>query len=178
MKAFIVGVAICILLVIFLFFIQCYHELKLQQINLKYCTDECSSTAALYYDEVLEKNSLEGLKIFNENEGIKGVESIIDSYLNVNKDLNFVDNKIFKGSVHYSVYFFNGNGKCNVYQDGIKESSFSFTFPYLYKDKFLGYYKCISEPNVIVTINIGKYYSSIFTTNYDVIMSSGYEYVH
>lgn len=177
MKGFIVGVALSILLIIFLFFIQCYYELKIQEVNLKYCADECSSTAVLYYDVVLEKNSLEGLKIFKENEGIIGVESIIDSYLNVNKDLNFVNGKIFKDRLHYSVYFFNGNGKCDVYQDGTKDKSFNFTFPYLYKDNLLEYYKCISEPNVIVTINIGKYYSQFFTTNYNIIMSSGYEYV-
>lgn len=178
MKAFIVGVAICILLVMFLLFIQCYHELKIQQINLKYCTDECSSTAVLYYYDNYESNHLDGKKIFKEHEGLKGIKATINCYLNVNNDLNFVDNKIFKDKVHYKVYFFNGNGECNVYQDGIRERSFNFVFPYLYKDELLKYYKCISEPNVVVTIDIGKYYSNFFTTEYDIIMSSGYEYVN
>lgn len=174
MKPLLAGIAIIIILLFMLVFQIDNYNCRLQTDFLKYCADEASNSASLMYDEI-EYNR--GNKIFTEEEGIKSIEKIIKYYLKTDDNLVPLSNSYWKDKITYTAYFFDDDLECRVYKDGIYDSSFNFTYPYLYTDEDLNYNKSIGTANVIVTINAGRgTYSLIFLNDPIIVRSSGYEY--
>lgn len=158
MKAFISGLAIIILLIFILIYQSDTYYYRLECQNLKYCCEEASNTATLYYN--LDKNDK---KIFDEQEGIRAIEKTIQNYI---KDKN----------ADYIAYFFDDDLQCSVYKNGTKTEEFTFTYPYLYTDSQMLYKKTVASPTIIVTINAGKFKYRIDVIEPILIRSSGYEY--
>ena len=174
MKPLISGIAIIIIVLIMLVFQIDNYNYRLQSNFLKNCVDEASNSAMLFYDENEFKD---GKKIFDEVDGIKSIEHVIQSYLKA--DISLVPKKesYWTDKISYTVYFFNDNLTCNIYENGIKTNKFDFTYPYLYTDEELNYKKSVGKATIIVTINAGKVrYRLSFSEKPSCIRSSGYEY--
>ncbi len=174
MKPLIVGIALIIVILIMLVFQIDNYDYRLQSNFLKFCADEASNSASLFYYENEFKN---GLKIFNEADGIKSIEHVIQNYLKTDNGLTPLRESYWSDKITYTAYFFNDNLSCSVYKNGVKTDSFNFTYPYLYTDKELNYKKSVGKASVIVTINAGKInYRLSFIAKPICIRSSGYEY--
>ena len=174
MKPLLVGVALIIIIMIMLVFQVDNYNYRLESIFLKYCSDEASNSASLFYDE---SNYKDGYKVFNEKEGIKSIENVIKNYLKTDNLLIPLKNSYWSDKIQYTVYFFNDNLTCNIYKNGIWSKTFNFSYPYMYVDEELKYNKSISKACVIVTINAGKTrYRLSFLEKPVCIRSSGYEY--
>lgn len=180
MKPFIVGVALIILLLFTLIFEIDYYDYRIESQNLKYCADEASASAALFYESYNYNNEIEfegGYKVYNESDGIKAIEKVIQVYLATDYSLNPKHNSYWTSPISYNAYFFDDDLVCSVYKNGIKKSEFRFSYPYLFEDELLGYNKSVSKPSIIVTINAGvNSFRLDFLNSRDVIRSSAYEY--
>lgn len=175
MKPLITGIAILIILLMILTFQIDNYEMRLEQDYLKYCCDEASASASLFYDEKEFKSS--GEKIYIESEGLKAIERIIETWLKTDSLLNPKSESYYTENIKYTAYFFNDNGICNVYKNRVKKSTFCFTYPYLFTDELMIYNKTIGDACIIVTIDAGisKYHLK-FLQGSNMIRSSGYEY--
>ncbi len=174
MKPLLVGVALIIILLIMIVFQVDNYNYRLESNFLKYCADEASNSASLFYDEIDYSN---GKKIYNEVEGLKVIEYVIENYLKTDATLVPLRSSYWKDKIQYTAYFFDDDLLCSVYKNGIKVNSFSFSYPYLYTDEDLNYKKSIGKSCVIVTINAGKTkYRLNFIAKPFCIRSSGYEY--
>lgn len=135
----------------------------LKQEQLKHVADDCSAAAMLYYSE---DEFGGGYKVFNKTEGNNAVE-----YL--------VENNLSNTPEEYFTYYFDGNGTVTVYKgrDKITENK-GIIYPYLFEEKLTGYKSMVTEPRVIVTINMGMFdYRLTFMDDQRLIRTSGYEYV-
>lgn len=174
MKPLIAGISLIIIILIMLVFQADNYNYRLQSNFLKFCADEASNSASLFYDEDKFRS---GQKIFNEEEGIKSIENVIKNYLKTDNTLSPLKESYWTDNISYTAYFFNDNLLCSVYENGIKTDSFNFTYPYLYDDIQLHYKKSVAKASVIVTINAGKVrYRLNFSSKPICIRSSGYEY--
>lgn len=174
MKPLIVGIALIIIILIMLVFQIDNYNYRLQSNFLKFCADEASNSASLFYDENNFKN---GIKIYNEVDGIKSIEHVIQNYLKTDNGLSPLKESYWTDKISYTAYFFNDNLTCNVYKNGIKTETLNFVYPFTYTDSELHYKKTFSKATVIVTINAGKInYRLSFTSKPICIRSSGYEY--
>ncbi|QSX04913.1 hypothetical protein JYG23_09435 [Sedimentibacter sp. zth1] len=180
MKPFIVGLALCILLLFLIVFQTDNYNCRLESQNLKYCADEASASASLFFDNISVENANDftsGYKIFDEKEGIIAIERVIQVYLKTDSSLLPTLKSYWEDKINYTVYFFDDDLICNVYTNGIKTDSFMFNYPFLYTDELLYYNKTIAKPIVIVTINAGKSrYRLNFISQITIVRSSGYEY--
>ncbi|QSX05475.1 hypothetical protein JYG23_12430 [Sedimentibacter sp. zth1] len=174
MKAFIVGIALIILMTLMLVFQSDNYNCRLETENLKYCCEEASDSASLCYTEIHDKK---GYKIYDEQEGIRVIERTIKNYLKTNENLEPIPKSYWTEKINYTAYFFDDDKTCSIYRNGAKIKESVFNYPFLFTDEELQYKKSISSPNVIVTINAGKSkYRLSFIKPKDIIRSSGYEY--
>lgn len=188
MKPFIVGLAIIIFFLFLLVFWQDHLNYRIDRQVLKYCAEEASSSAMLYFRPD-EFNT--GIKVFDENEGKKAIEQVIRYWLKLG-DYEFDG----IGKVSYTAYFFDdytdSSGKLyyRVIKDGqliggdyfkYKSSMSDGVVEHQFDDgngKFK-YKKYISHPTVVVTINTGRGYfrsSFILGEEPELVRSAAYEY--
>lgn len=174
MKPLISGIAIILIILIMVVFQIDNYNCRLQSSFLKYCADEASNSASLFYDEFEFSN---GQKIFKDKEGIKAIENVIKNYLKTDNDLFPLSQSYWSEKISYTAYFFNDDLSCIVYKDGVKINTFNFEYPYLYTDTKLNYKKTVGQASVIVTIDAGKgRYRLNLSSKPKCIRSSGYEY--
>ncbi|MPN58757.1 hypothetical protein SDC9_206470 [bioreactor metagenome] len=117
----------------------------------------------LYYEE---DSFGGGYKVFNKTAGNDAVEYLIGKNLSDSPE-------------EYFTYYFDGDGTVTVYKgrDKIAEDK-GITYPYLFEEKLTGYKSMVTEPRVIVTINMGLFdYRLTFMKDQRLIRTSGYEYV-
>lgn len=113
----------------------------LLQEQLKHTADDCSAAAMLYYDEGFFS---EGCKVFNKTEGNHAVEYLIK-------------NNLWTQPEAYYTYYFDGNGKMAAYKGRqlLREEG-GISYPYLFREGLTGYESLVTEPRVIVTIDMGN----------------------
>lgn len=135
----------------------------LKQEQLKHVADDCSAAAMLYYSE---DEFGGGYKVFNKTAGNDAVEYLVGNNLS---DL----------PEEYFTYYFDGDGTITVYKGRNKiAENMGITYPYLFEEELTGYKSMITEPRVIVTINMGRFdYRLTFMDEQRLIRTSGYEYV-
>lgn len=173
MKILIVTMAILMIFSMFMVF-QLDNNLYIRELeNLKYVTDEASSTALQFYDEVQFSH---GYKYFNKAEGNKAIYYLITENLNLNSDLT--PNKYWQDTIEYYVYYIDDSSTMTTYKDGLLQSQVPITFNYMFTEPLTGYKKLITEPTVIVTINAGRpKFRLPFITMSDAVRTSAYEYL-
>ncbi len=175
MKALIVGLAIAILYSIFLVFQMDNNLYLLKLEELKTVSNECSATAALFYDVNEFK---EGRKIFNQEEGNKAIKYLISNNLKLNENMN--PTLYWSDRIEYYVYYFDDSGFMSAYHNELHIKTEPFSYGNIYTDSIEGYKKVITEPIVIVTISAGKpQYRLTFLDLKEIhgVRSSAYEYV-
>ncbi|WP_312648908.1 hypothetical protein [Aminipila sp.] len=135
----------------------------LQQEQLKHICDDCSAAAMLYYDE---DSFAKGDKVFNKTAGNDAIEYLIQN--------DFKDQP-----KEYLTYYFEGDGTMTRYNGSqLVGEEKGIEYPYTFEEKLTGYKSLVSEPRVIVTIDMGDYdYRLTFMRDQRLIRTSGYEYV-
>lgn len=142
--------------------------------HLKYVADECSASAALYYDNI---QFSEGMKAYNQAEGNKAILSILKRNLYLYDNLT-PKKRFFSETVKYYTYYFDDSGYLTSYSNGGLQNKTSFTFPYLFTEPLTGYKKLITEPIVIITVDEGKpKFRLLFLNINNTIRTSAYEYL-
>ncbi|MGD9677610.1 MAG: hypothetical protein AB7V16_04460 [Vulcanibacillus sp.] len=138
MKAFIIGIALFFVFMIFTIYQYDYNFHQEQVYNLKFVAEEVAAGAAQY---ILIEDFTEGKLIFNQSESIKAVEYILQKNLKLNSNLFPESNSYWQEQINYEIKFFDDSNTA---------------YPYLYEDvnKFITL--TITDPTVVITINAGK----------------------
>lgn len=160
MKPLIICVAMTILLLFFSIYQQDLNTLIRQQNSLKYIADECANSASLYYDI---DNYSEGLKVFDQANGIIAIEYLLKRNLHLSEGFIASENSYWKNTIEYEVYFFDYSNS---------------RFPIMFRSRETGYEKLLIEPTVIVEIKaeVDKFRLNDFRIN-EIIRCSAYEYL-
>lgn len=175
MKQLIFGLAIIILWTGFSIFQIDNNRFLRYQEDLKYQANECSNTAALYYDT---DQFGEGKKVFDRTRANNAIEEIIKLNMKLDNNLEPNTNSYWTEAIEYYVYYFDDSGITRTYKNKVLEKQAAFSYGSLFTEPLTGYKKLITEPTAIVTINAGKaYYRLSFIDTGDVIRTSAYEYL-
>lgn len=173
MKAFIISLALIIVLASFNTF-QIDNNKYLQSRELyKMAADDCADAAALFYDEEEFSN---GIKIFNKHEGNKVILHILNKALGASGELAW-RNKYVSNMYNYFVYYIDGDGTYTSYKGNTVIEKKRIVFPYTFRESLTEYEQIIYEATVVVTIDAGKFnYRLRFIEDPDLVRTSGYEY--
>lgn len=145
MKSLIIGIAIFFISMTFTVFQQDYNLHQQHLYNLKFTAQEASAAAAQY---IVNDYYKEGMLVFNQSEGTKAAEYIIQKQLKVDENLLPLAGSYWRNQVNYQLEFFDDSNS---------------TFPFLYTHYTNSFTLTIREPTVIVTIDAGKPRYRIFT---------------
>lgn len=126
--------------------------------NLKNVASRASLAAGLY----LETDAFgHGEIVFNQAEGIKAAEAIIQSNLALDNHFTPLERSYWQETVTYEIYFFDTSNT---------------SFPHRFTHGATGYSKLLVAPTVIVSINGGKADYRLMEVDSDQIRTSSYEY--
>lgn len=142
---------------------------------VKTIANDAADAGSLYYEN---EAFFDGEKVYNKEESNKCIKDIIFSGLDLDES-GVVRNNTFleDNQVHYTSYFMDETGDFSKYVDGNLSSTEKVTLPYTFTEALNGYTKQITEPMVIVTIDMGDYdYKMGFINDIRLVRTSGYEY--
>lgn len=145
MKWFIVGTALFMISLRFLFFQTESDRNLIESEAVKFTAQEAASAAAQYF---IDTEYAEGRYIFNQEEGIKAAEYVIKTDLEL--DNNFMPTKYsyWRDQVSYTIEFFD--------EQTIGNTAGCTEFPCLYIHDTTDFSLAIAHPTVIITINTGR----------------------
>lgn len=158
MKPLFVGIGAMLLFVSSILFTHDYNQFIRQYEHLKYVVDEAAATANLF---LVDQESLEGERVFNQTEGDKAIRYLLKEGLALDSNLRPTDKSYWKENITYQTYYLDSS---------------TITYPYLFEDDQTGYTKLITEPTVIVTVDAGNpQIIFIKEVNFKAIRTSGYQ---
>lgn len=151
MKQFILGIAIFFISMLFTIFHQDYNLHQEHLFNLKFITAETAAAGAQFIE--LEEYKEGGL-VFNQEEGKKACEYIIQKQLSLDEDMNPSIDSYWQGQIKCTIEFFDDSNT---------------TFPFLYSRDNGNFTLTITEPTVVVVLNAGKPRYRLYNNTSDVI---------
>ena len=110
---------------------------------------------------ILIEDYTDGKLIFNQSESTKAVEYILQKNLKLNSNLFPESNSYWQEQIHYEINFFDDS---------------TTAYPYLYEDvnKFITL--TITDPTVVITINVGKPRYRLLDNPPNVIRTAAHEW--
>ncbi len=158
MKAYIIGLALCFVFMIFTTYQSEYNLHQEQAFNLKFVAEEAAAGAAQY---ILLDQYTNGYLVFNKIESIKAIEYILHKNLKLSLELFPGTNSYFTQQIQYDIRFFDDSNT---------------NFPYLYEDLINRFTLTISNPTVVIIVNAGKSRYKLIDNPPDVISIAAHEW--
>lgn len=158
MKPFLVGLATILMCGIWQNFAQDDALYLRKNLYLEFVAQEAAAAAAQYYDYM---EYSQGRKVFNQIEGIKAVEYIIKSDLNLDVSFTPSVNSYWSDPITYQIFFYDDSNT---------------VFPIIYTDSETNYVLTIGDPTIIVKINAGKGRYRLITTQPRAIRTAAHEW--
>lgn len=175
MKPLIIGVALTVILVMFMAFQTDNNALIRAMTDLKFQADDLAATGSLFYDS---NAFASGLKVYDLTKANAEIAFLLQSNLGLNASYVPVNNKYWKEPFSVSITYFDDSMIAKRFVNGSLVNSFAFTYGTLYTEPSTSYVRLISEPTVIATINAGKpNFRLSFLTPKNAIQTSAYEYI-
>lgn len=143
MKEFMFGLASLLVLLTGLIYTQDYDRNERFNFGLKFTTEEVAAAAAQFYDT--EKFS-EGIKVFNQEEGMKAARFIMKDLLHLNNDFTPTARTYWKGPIRLELEFFDDETIYDKCSSG---------YPCMYEHETSAFTFLITNPTVIATIHTG-----------------------
>lgn len=156
MKVFLIGMAMALVSMLFIVFQEEYNRFNRYLHKEKFTTEEVAAAASQY--RYLSDYS-EGRIVFNQPEAIKAAEYVLKKNLKLNEDFTPLDNSYWKDTISYTIEFFDDSNT---------------TFPFLYEHDTNYFTLTLTDPTVIVTINLGSPDFSTFTNSHSFFRTAAH----
>lgn len=138
MKAFLFGIAAFFLGLFIWLFCHDYNLNHMYYNQLRTAAEEASVAATMFTYPQEEK---EGRIVFNQVEGYKVINAMLESMLKTDDSLNPIEGSYWQDRIKYTAYFFDDSNT---------------SYPQTFTDPETGFAFEVQRASVIVTVNAGK----------------------
>lgn len=173
MNVHITSGAIFMLFLTFLLYQIDVNDFFIAQEMVKFHADEAAASGSLRYDQA---EFADGFKVYDDPLSNLAIESVIEENFGLDNSLTPGPDSYYQEQFEYYSYFFDDSGLMRTYDNGTFVSQTAFSYGDMFTEPLTGYNKLITEPTVVVTIDAGPARMR-FTSAFDIIRTSAYEYV-
>lgn len=138
MMKFLIGVLLIFISAWFTAYQDQYNRYERYMLKAKFDAEEVAAAAAQYFMPI---EYSEGKYVFNQQEGIKAAEYILKKRLELDNAFKPSLNTYWTDTITYKIEFFDDSNTI---------------YPYLYTHESSYFTEVITNPTVVVTINLGK----------------------
>lgn len=138
MKTFLMGAAMVLLFTLFLYFQEDHDRFQRYDFRAKYAAEEAAAAAAQY---IQNDQYGEGKLVFNQEEAIKAAEYMLKTHLSLDNQFKPIPGTYWLDQMSYKIEFFDESNT---------------TFPKLYEHESNYFTMVITDPTVVITVNLGR----------------------